>query len=72
MASPEIDLIKRNNPLERVMAEHGVAVFDLHAVALAHRAEIQPKVDVHFTKPGYRLLGEHVAAELRQRLRLRD
>ncbi|MEZ4479895.1 MAG: CHC2 zinc finger domain-containing protein [Dehalococcoidia bacterium] len=24
MASPEIDLIKRNNPLERVMAEHGV------------------------------------------------
>ena len=24
MASPEIDLIKRDNPLERVMAEHGV------------------------------------------------
>ena len=57
-----------NEIARRVMAENGVDVVDLYAFALARQAEIQPRVDVHFTKEGSRLLGEHVAEQIRARL----
>ncbi|MEZ6037542.1 MAG: SGNH/GDSL hydrolase family protein [Planctomycetota bacterium] len=57
-----------NTIARRVMAEHEIPVCDLFAVATARLQEIQPKVDVHFTKQGSALLAEAVAARVRAEL----
>ena len=60
---------ERYNAIAReIMQAHGAEVVDLYAFALARQAQIQPRVDVHFTKQGSRLLGEHVAAKVRAAL----
>lgn len=61
---------ERYNLIARsVMKENGVAVVDLYAFALARQREIQPRVDVHFTKEGSAALGRQVAAQIAARLR---
>ena len=61
---------ERYNAIARsVMKENGVAVVDLYAFALARQREIQPRVDVHFTKEGSAALGRQVAAQIAARLR---
>ena len=61
---------ERYNDIARaVMKEHGVAVVDLYAFALARQREIQPRVDVHFTKGGSAALGREVAERIEARLR---
>lgn len=62
------DPARYNTIARQVMAEHGIAVCDLHAAANAQLREIQPKVDVHFSKEGSALLGREVAARIRREL----
>lgn len=60
---------ERYNAIAReIMQAHGAEVVDLYAFALTRQAQIQPRVDVHFTKQGSRLLGEHVAEKVRAAL----
>lgn len=66
----DVDDPQRYNAIaRRVMKENGVDVVDLYAFALARQAELQPRVDVHFTKRGSTLLGREVADQIRARLR---
>ena len=55
----------RANFMDTFCKEHNIAVHDLYAFALEHKATIQPRVDVHFTKEGSEMLGAQVAAKLR-------
>jgi lysophospholipase L1-like esterase len=60
----EADLVARNAAAAEVMARHGVKINDLHAAMLPHLAEYQNPKDVHFGEPGYRFLGDRVAAAI--------
>lgn len=60
----DADLVARNAAAAEVMARHGVKINDLHAAMLPHLAEYQNPKDVHFGDPGYRFLGERVAAAI--------
>ena len=60
----EADLVARNAAAAAVMAKHGVAINDLHAAMLPHLVEFQNPKDVHFGEPGYRFLGDQVAAAI--------
>ena len=62
------DPARYNAAARRVMAENDVDVVDLYAFALARQQEIQPRVDVHFTKEGSAQLGREVADRIRARL----
>ncbi len=64
VADPE----RYNQIARKIMAENGVDVVDLYAFALARQKEIQPRVDVHFTKEGSAALGGEVATQIRARL----
>lgn len=55
------DAQRYNDVARKVCAEHGIEVHDLYGVAIKHQKTIQPRVDVHFTKDGSRLLGRDVA-----------
>lgn len=60
----DADLVARNTAAAEVMARHGVVINDLYAAMLPHLAEYQNPKDVHFGEPGYRFLGERVAATM--------
>lgn len=62
------DVIAYNATARRVMDEHGVAVDDLYAFALARLDQLQQPVNVHFTEKGSRALAEQVATSLRRAL----
>ena len=65
----DVDDPERYNQIARaVMSENGVEVVDLYRFALARQAEIQPRVDVHFTKAGSAALGREVAEQITARL----
>ena len=64
VADPE----RYNQIARKIMADNGVDVVDLYAFALARQKEIQPRVDVHFTKEGSAALGGEVATQIRARL----
>ena len=65
----DVDDPERYNQIARaVMSENGVEVVDLYRFALARQAEIQPRVDVHFTKAGSAALGREVADQITARL----
>ncbi len=51
-----------------VMKKHGVAIDDLHALALPKLAEIQLPANVHFKPEGSKQLGRQVAAEIAKAL----
>lgn len=55
------DIAAYNGIAARVMAEHGVAINDLHAAVLPRIRELQPADDVHFNSQGYDVLGTRVA-----------
>ncbi len=57
-----------NRVAAAVMKENGVAVDDLHAVALAHQAEWQLPRNVHFSPEGSRGLAAAVAGSIRAQL----
>lgn len=58
------DEVKYNEAAEKVMKKHGVPTDDLYAFIKPHLAMVQKPPDVHFEGPGYKLLGEQVAAEI--------
>lgn len=60
------DAERYNQIARRICREHGIAVHDLYAFARKHQQKIQPRVDVHFTREGSAMLGEEVAAALRE------
>ena len=61
---------QRYNEIARgIMRENAVDVVDLYAFAFARSAEIQPRVDVHFTKSGSAALGREVADQIAARLK---
>lgn len=60
----DADLVARNAAAAEVMVRHGVKINDLHAAMLPHLAEYQNPKDVHFGDPGYRFLGDRVAAAI--------
>jgi len=59
------DAQRYNDIARKVCAEHGIEVHDLYGVAMKHQKTIQPRVDVHFTKEGSRLLARDVAEALK-------
>ena len=60
----EHDEVRYNAAAVRVMKENGVAVDDLHAIAIAHQATIQRPRNVHFTDAGYDELADSVVANV--------
>jgi acyl-CoA thioesterase-1 len=62
------DVAKYNAIARRVMAEEGVAVDDLNAVVKGREAELMPPEDIHFTKAGYGVLADAVAASIKAAL----
>ncbi len=57
-------IVERNAIAARVMQKRGVAVDDLFAWITPHLAKVQNPKDVHFSGPGYELLGKQVAASI--------
>ena len=57
-------IVEKNEIAARVMAKHGVVVDDLFAFITPHLSTAQNPKDVHFTGPGYDLLGGQVAASI--------
>lgn len=64
----EKDELRYNEVAVRVMGETGVAVDDLHALAVLRQKMIQLPHNVHFTKDGYEQLADQVVASIRGRL----
>ncbi len=63
------DVARYNAALVAVAARHGCAVNDLDGTVRDRLGELQRRADVHFTPAGSRVLGEAVAARIRQSLR---
>jgi hypothetical protein len=64
----EGDEVRYNEVAARVMADNGVPIDDLHAVAVKDQQTIQRPRNVHFTPEGYRLLAASVAASIERAL----
>ena len=64
-------IVERNAAAAAIMAARGIAVDDLFAFITPHLAEVQPAGDVHFTGPGYDLLGGQVASSILEALAAR-
>jgi acyl-CoA thioesterase-1 len=62
------DVLVYNEAARKIMAEFGVAVNDLYAVAAPRLAEVQQPGNVHFTPDGYRVLARPVADAIRAQL----
>ncbi|MFB3826343.1 MAG: SGNH/GDSL hydrolase family protein [Bryobacteraceae bacterium] len=63
------DVLAYNAAARAIMTANGVAVNDLYAFALPRLKTIQRPDNVHFTEPGYEILGTQVAAAIRAQLR---
>ncbi|AMY08551.1 GDSL-like Lipase/Acylhydrolase [Luteitalea pratensis] len=62
------DVIAYNLAANRVMAQNGITIDDLYAVALPRLHEIQRPANVHYTDAGYEVLAARVAASVRAAL----
>ena len=62
-------IVERNAVAARLMQQHGIAVDDLFTFITPHLATAQNPNDVHFTGPGYQLLGQQVAASIEAALK---
>lgn len=62
------DVIAYNAVARRIMAESGIPINDLHAVAFPQLGEIQRPANVHYTAQGSEVLARHVAASIRAAL----
>ena len=63
------DAVRYNRAAARVVAARGIAVDDLHALALPRLTELQPPRNVHFTEAGAEVLAAQVAGSIRDALR---
>jgi lysophospholipase L1-like esterase len=57
-------IVERNAIAARLMQKHGIAIDDLFTFITPHLATAQNPNDVHFTGPGYQMLGQQVAASI--------
>ena len=64
----EADVVKYNEIAARVMADNKIPTDDLFNAILPQEAQLQVKNNVHFTKPGYQLLAQHVADSIKAAL----
>jgi acyl-CoA thioesterase-1 len=64
----ETDVVKYNEIAARVMADNKIPTDDLFNVVLPQEAQLQVKNNVHFTKPAYQLLAQHVADSIKAAL----
>ena len=62
------DAVRYNRAAARVVAARGIAVDDLHALALPRMTELQPPRNVHFTEAGAEVLAAQVARAIRDAL----
>jgi isoamyl acetate esterase len=63
----EADVIRYNTLARQVAADHHVLMNDLYQVVIAHGRDALLREDgLHFTAQGYQLLGQQVAAVIRQ------
>ncbi|MFM8892068.1 MAG: SGNH/GDSL hydrolase family protein, partial [Planctomycetia bacterium] len=65
-------IVERNAAAAALMTARGIAVDDLFGFITPHLAEVQPAGDVHFTGPGYDLLGSQVARSIFAALAARE
>ena len=63
------DVVAYNLVAKKIMTESGIAIDDLYGFALPVLEKIGLPVNVHYTEPGYRALGERVAAAILAELR---
>lgn len=64
----EGDELSYNAAAQQIMAEKGIPVDDLHALAASRLAELQWSANVHLTDEGSRVLGEQVAKHIENAL----
>jgi hypothetical protein len=62
-------ILERNAIAARLMQQHGITIDDLFTFITPHLATAQNPNDVHFTGPGYQMLGQQVAASIAAALR---
>jgi acyl-CoA thioesterase-1 len=67
-ARSSADVVRYNQAAATVMADRGILVNDLYALALPRMTALQPPLNVHFTEAGAAVLGEWVAAVIREQL----
>lgn len=65
-------IVEKNAAAAAVMEKHGIGIDDLHTFITPHLGDVQPPADVHFTEPGYELLGGQVAASILDALNARE
>lgn len=58
------DELRYNQAAAEIMQEHGIPINDLHACSSALTEYFKTPGDVHFSKEGYAVLGEQVAASI--------
>mgnify|MGYP003493624114 CR=1 FL=1 len=63
----QFDEVRFNEAAAKLMAENGIEIDDLHAIAAAN-ASLQRPQNVHFTDPGYDVLADAVAASIEKAL----
>jgi acyl-CoA thioesterase-1 len=64
----EGDEVRYNQVAVKVMADNGIAIDDLHAVAVKDQKTIQKPRNVHFTPEGYKMLAASAAASIERAL----
>lgn len=62
------DAVRYNEVATKIMAENGITIDDLYAVALPQLDKLQQPVNVHFTAQGSKALAEKVAESISQQL----
>ncbi len=62
------DVLKYNEIAAHVMADNKIPTDDLYHAILPKEAQLQAKNNVHFSKEGYQLLAQHVAASIKAAL----
>ena len=62
------DVVQYNEIAARVMSDNQIPTDDLFGAVLPQEAVLQAKNNVHFTKPGYQLMAQHVAASVQAAL----
>lgn len=65
-------IVEKNAAAAAVMEKHGIATDDLFSFITPHLGDVQKPADVHFTEPGYELLGGQVAASILDALNARE
>jgi lysophospholipase L1-like esterase len=58
------DVIAYNAAAAKIMTESGIAIDDLYALINPRLAELQLPANVHYTLPGYNVLGHQVAESI--------